>query len=291
MRSSAQAQLRGLTMATLEFPDQGKEFPVSYRMLLNLAEKFPIDKKYSSLAKELLKLGIISISDELLRNAVLSIKDGDEIWEGSDLQTRALMLKNPGFMNSLSNGQADDIIRDNYGPALTNLAASAHFLFANSKDGRLDKEKREELMAFLLACKQPGVRFNLANDSRLPRQYRATLFEQIAFHVPWDALDFNNMDATDLPELERISPEAVSYLAHKIKDLRKRPLREAAIQYLSEHPDPGVRLNLAQFAGWDGSIPGDLLPAIERLCGDPEPDVAAAAEKSLAEYREYYEKD
>ena len=92
------------------------------------------------------------------------------------------------------------------------------------------------------------------------------------------------MTADDSQALSHASLETIIYIAKNIEEILDKNVRRTVATALIEHPDPSVRLALAE----NSSAPAY---AIKALLSDPDIDVAATARRELKDRDEENEFD
>lgn len=255
----------------------GNEFPIHYKMLSVIADNLPDSRHYAPLAHALLALDVPSITLGLIRNDALSLDDLDAIWEKGDLDLRRRLVDENIFRSNLTDAQAEQIIAINDSEILKSLARYAERLYPDKgkkQAMRLSGKMADALLEFMANHSDGDVRRELAENYDVPAKFRPSFAEMVKMGIViWHGL-VDDMTQDDL-DLLSISPlEILKTVANSVEDIKDSEVREKVIDFLCSHPDPAIRLELAENSAAPHS-------ALRRLTEDSDLDVVQAAWDSL----------
>lgn len=272
----------------------GQMFPVHYRYLLAIAENLPDDEEASrELAKALAFLGVPSITKTLIESSgsLLSQQDLDEFWAIEDLDIRRDLTAKHGFIEKLTDAQAQDILDLDDRKMFESIAEKAFWLYFSRWEihKRLYDVIPDAILNHIVNSRYPGVRQTLAGQFGLPLKFRPSFRECVEF-----GFDVKKVFSTIQPEdIELLSTEPMGplqYIAFRIQYIEDETARQGVLDLLCVHPDPSVRLALAKNS--DAPRLADALRlALERLLEDEEPDVQQAARATLRDMDRYSAND
>ena len=262
-------------MATIRLTDGGKEFTIPYSLLKSLAEHYPDGPQAAELGNALLELGIPSITEELVDKKFLTVEQRDAIWENGDVDVRRRLFRVSEFLSYLTDDQAREIVELDDAKMLANVAELSEDLYPGDGGGmRLSGAAADMLINHIRTHENMGVRAALAENSMTPPQFYPPFLEYIrnGYRLVWDL--FEKVSVEDIRALNGQSREILVALAKSIEDVSSAEARKAAITMLAAHPDPEVRLALAE---------NEFAPrlAFELLTQDTEPEIASIARGKL----------
>lgn len=274
----------------------GQKFPVHYRHLLAIAEHLPADGAYSrEVAKALVSLGVPSIAMSLINSSfwasyttlrcpfsssLLTQQDLDELWAEGDPDIRRSLAININFVCQLTDSQARDIIMADDPEMLEVIAANANLLYPALKGlykdiqgKRLSRTAADALLEHIAGSRYPKVRQALAESWNTPFQFRPAFRECVASGFRAEAV-LVTIQPEDIELLKTESVETLQDIARHVEDIRNKRARLAVIKVLCAHPDPSVRMALAQ----NRYAPTEALRFLAR---DAEAEVRLIARKLL----------
>lgn len=264
-------------MFTLHF-SEGKEFTLGYRLLKVLAEHLPDTEEYAELAEALLALGIPSLTEELVGQSILKKDQYDAIWETGNLTLRRKLVKERSFLENLTDAQVKDIIDTNDCSMLISVAEWAELFYPDSDNedqaARLSGGMADALLKHISIHPDERVREALYNNGAAPAKFSPSLKERIEQNL--SNLPLAHMSVGDIDALASASLETMRYVAGNIEDIRDKEVSRKVAKTLLEHPDPSVRLDLAE----NCRCPTKVLKA---LLDDPDFDVASTARRELSD--------
>ena len=263
-------------MATIRLTEGGKEFPISHSMLKNLASGCSDDPHGRELGRALLDLGISSLTEELIRQDFLSAEDRDAIWAGGDLDLRRQLLREPDFLNRLTDAQAGEIVEQDDVEMLKAVADWAERLYPGRDGGmRISGAAADRLIGHIRNHENASVRAALAENSYTPPRFNPPLTEYLRNGYDMRSYPFAGLNVEDAPLFQGQSRHMLVALAREVADIEDKEARKAVVALLAAHPDPEVRLALAE---------NDDAPRLahELLAADADPVIAALASERLA---------
>lgn len=268
---------------------KGRLYPVHHQHLLAIAADLPEDGVYSrKLAKELVALGVKSITMSLIHSPSLSLldrRDVDRLWKEGDPDIRRSLVAEPDFVKRLTTAQAKDIIRADDPDMLESIAEMAHLLYAGQgrdQGLRLYYDVANALLEHIAGSPYPRVRLALAQNRYAPLRYRPAFRTCVESGLCLtDAEEtLSTIQPEDIELLNTESMETLCDIALRVEDIEDEAAQRGVIDLLCAHPDPCVRLALAK----NSDAPR---PAMERLLEDEEPDVRQAARATLRDMDRY----
>lgn len=269
-------------MITLNFEEQHLTIPVSYKLLRLLANEVDGDyPQYGNMFQALFALNIPSIDEALARNLphddagdTVSVETIDELWARGSLKVRRSLAGHSGFLERLSDRQASDIMAMDDSKICKSVAVWAECL-CREPLRRLGRGMAEKLLRHLVGNASPSVREALAKNDELPQEYRLPLGECLRLGcLPVDCIE--KLGRADLKLVRKADPDVLQRLASSIEDVADRSVRMTLARFLAGHPDPAVRLALAENR-W---APAEVLSL---LFDDADPDVAILARQNAEE--------
>lgn len=271
----------------------GQKIPVYHRHLLAIAEHLPKDGAHShEVAKALVALGVPSVTMSLLNSSSVAVlehldqRDLDELWAAGDLTIRRFLTHKWDYVELLSDAQAQDIIDADDPEMLASMARMTPLLYAARKEEperRLSNAMADALLEYIASSRSPKLPQTLAGNSDSPVKFRPSFRECVESNY-WVRNVFFAIQPADIELLSTVSVGTLQALAYRLDEIRNDEARREVINALLVHPDPAVRLKLAQN---EHSVPR---PVLELLLHDPEPDVALYASESLDDSPENLER-
>lgn len=158
---------------------QGREFPLSIKLLLGIAENFPCnwpyaENKYGALADAIMDLHIPSLQQALATSHSLTFKQEVGLWKSGDLGTRRILLDRPGFVNRLGGRIIREILAMDDIAMLEKVARKLR-LPENPRNlgstRALDEETAKELIRVLAIHPAQNVRQALLSNKGIPGIY------------------------------------------------------------------------------------------------------------------------
>lgn len=274
--------------ATLQITEGGKVYNVNYKFLEAISNNIPEGHDYDDLANELLSLDIPSITENLIHREELTVEQYDTLWKKGNIDIKRSIAENKTFLQNLSDEQAEEIITLNDPDILRSIANWAEVLYPQ-KDyddeptaTRLSGAMADKLLQHLSNHEDSSVRQELFENSSAPAKFippLATMLKTSSRRIP-----INAITADDLPTISKLSHKALGYIASNIEDIKNAKLRKEICKLILAHPDPFVRMQLAE----NRFAPVKLLKA---LLKDKEPDVVQEATSTLRSRDELDELD
>lgn len=261
----------------------GQAFPVHYRLLLAIAEHFPEDDHYGELARALAALNVPSVTENLIDSPQLTPQDRDALWAAGDADIRRDLVSTSAFLRHLTDAQAQDIIAADDPDMLESVARRSNRLYpdrAGRQGTRLSGALADALLERVAGSRYPVVRQTLAEHRNTPLKFRPSLRECMESGFSVRHGGFSDLQTEDIDLLGAAARETLLSLANEVESIEDDAARQRAIDLLCAHPDPSVRLELAE----NRQAPRS---ALRRLLGDAEPDVVMAARQSLGEDEAY----
>ena len=258
----------------------GREFPIHYKLLKVIADDLPSGEQYAGVAKALLDLDIPSITQALTGNETLTTEDRDGLWEKGNLDIRRSLVDEGAFRKNLSDAQAEQIIALNDSEILKSLANWAEELYPDEDEEqalRLSGKMADALLEFMASHDDESVRRALAENSQTPAKFRPKFGEMLKKGLDFgdSAIAAMTMEEVDL--LQNASLENLKTVANSVENIEDKKVRARVMDFLCSHPDPAVRLSLAENFAAPQS-------AMERLTKDEDADIARAAEEQILEH-------
>lgn len=267
-------------MADVKLVINGREFPLYYKMLASLAQEVPDNANYRPLIKALLDLDIPSITSELVRRGLLDGEEMDAVWEKGNIDARRRLTDSVLFLKNLTDAQAREIIDLGDVEILKHIAKNAERLYPSRKDENqakcLSGQMADALFEFISGHPDSDVRNELWDNRYAPAKFKAAFRERVINRDFQWRIEPDNMGMDDLDVLKSCALNILSSIADSVEDIRDRKVRARVVEFLYDHPDPQIRLQLAE----NISAPES---ALRKLASDPDQDVARAAAKNLDE--------
>ena len=262
-------------MATIRFTEGGREFPIPHSMLKDMAGSCPDGPLGRELGRALLALGIPSVTEELIHKDFLTPEDRDAIWATGDLDLRRRLLRDNDFLSRLTDAQAQEILEQDDVEMLKAVAEWAEHLYPGADGGvRISGAAADRLMEHIRGHENLSVRAALAENSFTPPRFYPPLAEYIRNGYDMRGYPFAGLGVEEVALLKGRSRDLLEALAYHVDDIEDREARKAAVALLAAHPDPEVRLALAE----NSDAPR---LALELLAGDADPEIAALAGEKL----------
>lgn len=263
-------------MLTLRFTETGKEFQVSCALLQRLVEVLPNTENNGELALALVDLGIPSLVVHLLDHKAVYSRH-DALWDGGDRGIRQALIKESVFRQRLTDTQAQDIMDMDDREMLTDLASGMDDVLDDDvNEGRLSRRMSDKLARFLRTHEDPRVKDAIVNAFTDVEQLCVPFAECLRLGIDCDNTHtMATMRPADVEQLHT-APHTVLYtVVQWVEHITDAAAQKALLHLLTTHPDPTVRLALAD----NCEAPRE---ALEALCADADADVARTARVSLA---------
>lgn len=262
-------------MASIRLTEGGREFPLANSMLKSLASNCPDSPLGEELARALIALGIPSLTEELVHKDFLTPEERDAIWERGDIDVRRELLRQRDFLSRLTDEQAREIVAQDDVEMLKNVGEWAEHIYPGREGGiRISGAAADMLMEHIHGHENASVRAALAENYYAPPRFYPPLAEYIRNGFSMRGYSFAGLRVEDVEALRGRSREVLVALGRNVDDIEDREARKAAVTLLAAHPDPEVRLALAE----NEKAP---LLAHELLAGDADPEIAALAAERL----------
>lgn len=254
----------------------GQEFPVNYKLLSEIAENLPSEEAYYPLAKALLDLDMMSISENLIHKSILKKEDLDSLWDKGDLAIRRDLVRNTDFIKNFTDAQVQEIIELDDPDILEKVASWAEVLYPDD-DGdqaqRLSGQMADKLLDFMAHHPDKSVRKELFENRSAPAKFRPA-FKEIVKSTSSHYFPLKGFTNEDLAILPEFSFETLKNIANNVEDIEDKKIRGKVAEFLANHDDPGVRLELAE----NRYAPKK---ALMQLMNDADADIANAAKEIL----------
>lgn len=256
----------------------GQEFPLYYKVVNSIAENLPNVENYKSLAKALLALDIPSITESLINSGHLEAEEMDAVWEKGNLDLRRKLADTRAFLKNLTDAQAREIMDLNDSEMLRDVAADAEMLYPDEDDvtraRRLSGQMADALMEFMTNHPDSQVRGALWDNTSTPAKFKPSFAEIIKTRNLGWGIDLSGIKMEDFEAVRDTSIANLKAIANNVEDIKDKGLRAKVCELLCQHPDPAVRLELAE----NYSAPKS---ALRKLIHDPDKDVARTAAERL----------
>lgn len=262
-------------MATIRLIKDGREFPLPHSMLKNMASACPDGPLGRELGRALLELGIPSVTEELLHKDFLAVEDRDAIWAVGDIDLRRRLLGFRDFLSQLTDAQAREIMEQDDAGMLQAVGEWCEYLYPGRDGGiRISGAAADRLMEHIRSHENAEVRGALAKNYYTPPRFNLPLAEYISNGYDMRGYPFAGLSVEEVALFKGRSRDMLETLAYHVHDIEDRETRKAAVTLLATHPDPEVRLALAE---------NDDAPrlAFELLAADADPEIAALAAEKL----------
>lgn len=262
-------------MATIRFTEDGKEFPITNSMLKSIARACPKGPLGKVLGSALIALGIPSVTEELLDGDFLTIEDRDAIWAAGDIDVRRRLIQDRDFLAQLTDIQAREIVEMDDVEMLQAVGRWNEYLYP-ARDGgfRISGAAADSLMEHIRNHENSSVRAALANNSITPLRFVPPLEECIRNNYEMRGYPIAALSEEEISLFKGKSREMLAVLAYRVEEIKDTAARNAAVTLLATHPDPEVRLALAE------NYEAPRL-AFEMLASDTDPEIAALATEKL----------
>ena len=262
-------------MFTLHF-SEGKELQLGYHLLKAIAENLPNDARYTELAEALLALGIPSITTTLIGNSLLTEAQHDALWDTGNLVIRRRLVDKKKFRANLSDTQAQDIITCNDPEMLQTVATWAEMLYPDEENAeqavRLSGGMADAVLEHIKNHPDSSVRNALIDNPEAPAKFLPSLM--VCIEQGTSRFSLAGMTKDDIEAFSKLSLDTLEYVAGNVEEIHDKTVRREAAKVLIAHPDPSVRLALAE----NSKAPEFVLKA---LLNDPDLDVVATAREAL----------
>ena len=269
-------------MMYLRLREDGPELPIGHDLLLGLAGALDYRNSHPELVNALLELGIPSLNKELV-GIELETEQMDRLWDSGDLELRRALLDKADFILVLTDSQAQDILAADDIPMLQKLAGVCKLLEISFPAQRLSPAMRDRLWLHLRRHADRGVQEELADNDRLPDAITIPTVERLRLGLPMDSAAFRDLRQDDLPVLFQAPLSTLMRLTGEAENIRDPDVCRTVLERLAAHPDPAVRLALAE-----DTTDADILTT---LAADPDPGVRAmAAYRLTGPHEDEYEK-
>ena len=219
------------------------------------------------------------------------------MWETGSLDVRRALASDIYFLESLTDTQAKDIIDEDDIFLSRNVAEHMNWmnfdtLFVRLKKNaakdeydeyadddeedeefmRLSEEQYTTLLNYIQEHPSPIVR----NGLFINYDYDPDLIPPLNECLELGIEEFNMqiLKESDLPYIKKLPWHILAYIGSNLERVRNIKLRNAIFKILLDHPDPEVRLSLAE---------NRLLPTgmLKCLCSDPVQDIAKIAQSTV----------
>lgn len=258
-------------MATIRLTEGGKEYPISHSMLKNLAAECSDGPHDRELGRALLGLGMPSVTEELIRKDFLTVEDRDAIWASGDLDLRRRLLRDPDFLTRLTDAQAGDIVEQDDVEMLKAVGEWTERLYPGGDGGlRISGAAADRLMERIRNHENASVRAALAENPYASPRFYPPLAEYLRNGYDMRCYPFAGLSMEDVDLFRGQSRDVLEALAREVENIEDKEARKAAVALLAAHPDPEVRLALAENRGAPRL-------AQELLAADADPVIAALA--------------
>ena len=254
----------------LRLREDGPEFPIGHDLLLSLADALNLKNGYPALTTALLELGIPSLNKELIDKVELNTEQMDRLWDSGDLETRRTLLYEREFIRKLTDNQAQDILAADDIPMLRQLARWCELLEGDLSGQRLSPAMRDRLWLHLRRHADRRILEELADNNHLPDAIAIPVDERLRLGLPIDNAAFRALRQDEIPALFQAPLSTLMKLAEHTENIRDPDVYRTVLERLAGHPDPAVRLALAEY-----TTDADILTT---LAADPDPDIRAKAE-------------
>lgn len=262
-------------MVTIRFNENGKEFPIPCSMLKSMARVCPEAPVGRDLGKALIALGIPSITGELLHKDFLTAEDRDAVWSTGDTYLRRLLLRVRDFIAGLTDAQAREIVEEDDVEMLQTVGEWCEYLYPGREGGvRISGAAADSLMEHMRNHTNASVRAALAKNIYTPPRFKPALVEYIRNGYDMWTYPYAMLSVEDVALYKGQPWELLDDLAGRVDDIEDAEARKAVVTLLANHPDPAVRLALAN---------NENAPrlAFELLAADGDPEIAALAAEKL----------
>ena len=262
-----------------------QKFPVYSQFLLAIAKNLPVNEHYKPLAWALIALGVPSITMGLIKfsGALLDQEDLDKLWAVGDPNARKSLLTKPEFVAQLTDAQAQDILDADDPDMLRSVAENPELFYPchwGRRGTRLSGAMADALLEHVAGSHYPKVRQTLAEDYGTPRKFLPAFRECVESGLSVKGVIFA-IQPEDIELLNAVSVETLHHVAYKVESIANEAALKGVIHLLCSHPDPSVRLELAN----NSQAPKS---ALVRLTRDADLDVSQVAKETLQEI-DFYE--
>lgn len=260
-------------MNNVQISINGQTFPLHYEIVLKIARNLPEAEYYRELARALVTLGLPSITTKVLY--LLEQQDLDKLWAAGNPEIRRSLADKYGFVENLTDAQAQDILDSDDPDLLVALAKRTKLLDparTERHEGRLSGAMAEALIQRITSSRHEEV-LKVREYWVTPPEFLPTFRESVEMgfnlrHV------YSKMQPEDIELLSRLTMEDLKWIACRAESIENETARQDVINLLCDHPNPSVRFHLAV----NENIPK---PILLRLASDAEPDVRWVAQRSL----------
>lgn len=163
------------------------------------------------------------------------------------MDVRRRLVRVSEFLSHLTDDQVREIVELDDAKMLGNVAKWSENLYpGNGGAKRLSDEAADMLINHIRTHENMGVRAALAENSGTPPQFYPPFLEYVrnGYRLSWDL--FEKVSVEDIRTLNGQSREILVAHSKSIEDVSSAEVRKAAITMLAAHPDPEVRLALAE---------------------------------------------
>lgn len=260
-------------MQNVEIVVNGISFSVDYNLLAAITNSFPSESQYADLGRQLVALGINSITENLVYNMEYDQELFDRIWESGDLQLKRVLLENSDFFENLTDSQAQEALDSNDVEICCILARNCEKLIYSAK--RLSADVGAPIVEALAHNEHLEVRHSFLHNPDLPEKFMPDFAKLVTENIAEpDSAAIATMQESALNLLPRVSRSLLLSLADNIDAIENKKVKKSVALYLATHPDPAIRIALA-------ANPNTPKSAFDILLADSEPDVVAEAKDSL----------
>ena len=270
-------------MTTIQLTTNGPAFNLPHSALVEVAGDIASHAaNHQDLFRALLDLNIPSVTKALADHVDvddITLEDADRIWQQGMSDTRQSLLRDSTFLQRLSKGQWDDLLRMDDSRLFATVAEYFDFDEQEDEGCRLNVDEVKHIHAFLKARPDREVRKALMENDSLEAEWEdVPLAERIAY----DAVrvdDYATMDVEDVELFRNADNDALQSLSYNVDEIEDRKVRKAVAQLFMELPDPQFRQEIAL----ESHTPKDVLKLLAR--GD-DPIAAGYAMMTLEDMEE-----
>lgn len=263
----------------------GQEFPIHYLLLKAIANNLPDQQNYAPLGKALVGLGIVSITKDVLDSDLLDTPTMDGIWDLGNLELRRKLAGKSDFVKMLTDAQAREIMEAGDPGVLKSIALDAELLYPDESSEqacRLSGEMADALIRHIQNHPNNDVRLKLAENYRISGKFRPSFMESIKLGCSTSRVNYPRMTNDDIAHLPELPNGILRNMARCVENIKDGQVRRKVIDFLCAHPDPAVRMVLANNR-WAPQYAMDLLE------NDADADVAYIARNRDQEDDDLYD--
>lgn len=253
-----------------------QEFPLNYKLLRIIARMLPQEAHYAPLARAILTLNVPSITSELISNRILEPNDLDAIWSAGDMELRRALMDESAFREHLTDAQASELMAINDVEMLKPLAANSEDFSGSDEEKapRLSDAKVKELMEFLANHPNREIKKLYHENEGLEARWAKPAREMLEQGYELSGEHIAELTEAELDLLAKSPRSTLLQIAEWLAEIKDAKARDKIGKFLLAHPDPEIRLSLAE--NWDA--PKNIL---KTLAKDEDEDISAAAKDNL----------